>query len=168
MNKTVVQHDQAWWHKSLYGWVFLYLQENVISEAACQTLCHDTDNCEWYTWFDQTNKVFYNYCFLFKSCNKVSVKDSPHLYQLVSDSLQVSCNCIGCSSGPSSCSPAIGEIVPSAAPAPSLVTIDNLEVASSLLPPLLDQSLNEIADSSFSSGMEKLWYEFHTIVKLIG
>ena len=72
MNKTVVQHDQAWWHKSLYGWVFLYLQENVISEAACQTLCHDTDNCEWYTWFDQTNKVFYNYCFLFKSCNKVS------------------------------------------------------------------------------------------------
>ena len=49
--------------------------------------------------------------------------------------LQISCNCVGCSSGPPTCSPDIGEILPSAAPAPSIVTVENLSVSSSLLPP---------------------------------
>ena len=42
--------------------------------------------------------------------------------------LQVSCNCVGCSSGPPSCSAPVGEVLPSAAPAPALVTADNLSV----------------------------------------
>ena len=41
---------------------------------------------------------------------------------------QVSCNCVGCSSGPPSCSAPVGEVLPSAAPAPALVTADNLSV----------------------------------------
>ena len=53
---------------------------------------------------------------------------------------QVSCNCVGCSSGPPKCSPPVGEILPSPAPVqetkPGLVTTDNLSVPSSLLPPL--------------------------------
>ena len=46
-------------------------QENILSEDSCQGICRDTDPCEFYTWFDDTNKVFYNYCFLFSSCEKV-------------------------------------------------------------------------------------------------
>ena len=53
---------------------------------------------------------------------------------------QVSCNCVGCSSGPPKCSPPVGEILPSPAPVqetkPGLVTPDNLSVPSSLLPPV--------------------------------
>ena len=57
-----------------------------------------------------------------------------------SDLSQVSCNCVGCSSGPPQCSPPVGEILPTPAPTqqtkPGLVTPDNLSVPSSLLPPL--------------------------------
>ena len=49
----------------------LIYQENVEDEGACQTICHDTQTCQFYTWFDETNKVFHNYCFLFSSCEKV-------------------------------------------------------------------------------------------------
>ena len=35
---------------------------------------------------------------------------------------------MGCSSGPPSCSAPVGEVLPSAAPAPALVTADNLSV----------------------------------------
>ena len=72
---------------------------------------------------------------------------------------------MGCTSGPAKCSPPVGEIVPSAAPAPSLVTIENLSVASSLLPPIIDEddSFNEIKDTSFSSGAEKTDL-IHTII----
>lgn len=101
---------------------FVGFKENILSEDSCQGICRDTDPCEFYTWFDDTNKVFYNYCFLFSSCEKVS------------------CNCVGCSSGPPKCSPPVGEILPSPAPVqetkPGLVTPDNLSVPSSLLPPV--------------------------------
>jgi len=96
---------------------FVGFKENIAGEPECQTLCRDTETCEYYTWFDPTNKVFHNYCFLFSSCETVS------------------CNCVGCSSGPPSCSAPVGEVLPSAAPAPALVTADNLSVPSSLLPP---------------------------------
>jgi len=91
-------------------------QEKVATETDCQAICRNTERCEFYTWFDQTNRVFHNYCFLWSSCDSVS------------------CNCVGCSTGPPECTPQIGEILPSPAPSPALVTVENLSVPTSLLP----------------------------------
>ena len=92
------------------------MQEKVATETDCQAICRNTESCEFYTWFDQTNRVFHNYCFLWSSCDSVS------------------CNCVGCSTGPPECTPQIGEILPSPAPSPALVTVENLSVPTSLLP----------------------------------
>ena len=42
------------------------------TEAACQALCRAESDCKFYTWFNTDNRVFFNYCFLFSSCDKVS------------------------------------------------------------------------------------------------
>ena len=70
---------------------------------------------------------------------------------------QVSCNCVGCSSGPPQCSPPVGEILSAPAPSPGpvqetkpgLVTPDNLSVPSSLLPPVATE------DSGLSSQIKE-------------
>ena len=41
------------------------------TEAACQALCRAESDCKFYTWFNTDNRVFFNYCFLFSSCDKV-------------------------------------------------------------------------------------------------
>jgi len=97
---------------------FVGFKENIEEEKQCQKECLASDQCQFYTWFDKTNTVFRNYCLLFTSCDKVT------------------CNCHGCSSGPPSCSPQIGEILPSAAPEPAVITVENLSVSSSLEPPV--------------------------------
>ena len=103
---------RKWCAATLIRW----LQEKVATETDCQAICRNTERCEFYTWFDQTNRVFHNYCFLWSSCDSVS------------------CNCVGCSTGPPECTPQIGEILPSPAPSPALVTVENLSVPTSLLP----------------------------------
>jgi len=64
---------------------FIQLQEIVESEMKCQALCSGNRRCHYYTWFSSENRVFGNYCFLFSVCNKMT------------------CNCIGCRSGPQTC-----------------------------------------------------------------
>ena len=92
------------------------MQEKVKTESECQTICNNTENCGFYTWFDLTNKVFHHYCFLWSSCDSVS------------------CNCVGCSTGPPSCTPQIAEVLPSPAPTNTVLTVENLSVPTSLNP----------------------------------
>jgi len=111
---------------------FVGFKENIEEEKQCQKECVASDQCQFYTWFDKTNTVFRNYCLLFTSCDKVT------------------CNCHGCSSGPPSCSPQIGEILPSAAPEPAVITVENLSVSSSLEPPA-DNNNNNDNDDDYAS-----------------
>lgn len=110
---------------------FVGFKENIEEEKLCQKECVASDQCQFYTWFDKTNTVFRNYCLLFTSCDKVT------------------CNCHGCSSGPPSCAPSIGEILPSAAPEPAVITAENLSVSSSLEPPVSDE--NDLSDANHLS-----------------
>jgi len=82
-------------------------------EEACQSLCFENQDCEFYTWFDTHNKVFSNYCFLFSSCDKVA------------------CNCIGCLSGPPSCAPTFDEIIPSPTKNATLVVATTTKITTS-------------------------------------
>ena len=46
-------------------------QQEVMIEEACQALCLGTPGCQFYTWFNEDNRIFSMYCFLFNSCDKV-------------------------------------------------------------------------------------------------
>ena len=116
--------------------ISLSLQEKVQTESECQTICHNTEQCGFYTWFDLTNKVFHHYCFLWSSCDSVS------------------CNCVGCTTGPPTCTPQIAEIVPSPPPAPNIVTVENLSVPTSLQP-LTDNEILE-PSSDLASGTSNI------------
>lgn len=96
---------------------FVGFQENVGTEAACQALCRAESECKFYTWFNTDNRVFFNYCFLFSSCDKVS------------------CNCVGCSAGPPSCAPQIPSILTPPYPAPAPVSPAGLSVSAALPAP---------------------------------
>ncbi len=79
----------------------------------------------------------------------------PLYFLCMSPPAQVSCNCVGCSSGPPQCSPPVGEILSAPSPGPvqetkpGLVTPDNLSVPSSLLPPVATE------DSGLSSQIKE-------------
>ena len=46
----------------------------------------------------------------------------------------MSCNCVGCTTGPSSCTPIIAEVLSSPPPTNTILTVENLSVPTSLLP----------------------------------
>jgi len=50
----------------------------------CKALCQEFQDCEFYTWLDDSNVPVGNACFLYSACNEVSA-------------------CTGCSTGPKEC-----------------------------------------------------------------